>query len=350
MFVKYPKVKRLGDEDTDGILLGTVHVQEKIDGANASIWLDGDVLRCGSRTQDVSDKGFNGLVDFVRAHKGIVEYLAANPRHRLYGEWLVRHTIAYNETAYKQFYLFDILVEPEMYDVLLDGTEEQEAERLMMRQCKWLTTPEVYTVAAQYGIAAPELFGTFVDPMPDVLQPFVGKTVLGQKGEGICLKNPEFINKWGDRCVAKIVTQEFKEDNAITFGGNNKHSETYNEMYCVNEYMTLSRVRKIMDKLQPLIDTRLGREQTARIIQTAYHDMFVEEMWNIGKKFQEINFRHLEKLATRKAAKIYHDILDNHISVAYGSNDSSDAGASSLGQDNEGEGAPGVGAGEVEAN
>lgn len=295
MFIEYPKIKRLGDEETDGILFGTVYVEEKIDGANVSIWIDEDGVHCGSRTQEVTDKGFNGFVDYVKAHDGIQKLLALNSDSRLFGEWLVRHTIAYNETVYKQFYLFDIM--------LPDGS--------------FLPREKVRQAGEVYGISMPEQFAVLENPMPDDIQKFVGQSCLGPKGEGVVLKNPGFINKFGEAKYAKVVTQEFKEDNAIVFGGNNKHSETYNEMYCVNKYMTMERIQKIMHKLQPLYDKRLSREQTGRVIQTAYHDMFTEEMWEIAKKFNSINFRHLEKLATRKAAKIFHDLLDGHVSVAY---------------------------------
>src|SRR3990167_6545753 len=296
-FVAYPKIKRLGEEENDGILLGTVYVQEKIDGANTSIWLQDGKISCGSRTQDLtaSEKGFNGFVEYARSHKGIFDLFKDHPTWRLYGEWLVRHTIAYNETVYNHFYLFDVVAD--------DG--------------RMLGTEAVNKVADFYCLRKPELFATLEYPTQEAIQEFVGKTTLGDKGEGVVLKNPSYINKFGDPSYAKIVTQEFKEDNALVFGGNNKHSETYTEQYCVNEYMTMVRVKKIMDKIQPLVDRRLGREHTARVIMTAYHDMFTEEIWGIAKKFETINFRQLSRLATRKAAKFYHDILDGHESVAY---------------------------------
>lgn len=325
MFIKYPKVKRLGHEDTDGILFGKVVVEEKIDGANASIWIEDGVIKCGSRTRILKD-GFNGFVDFVQNSKEIKDFLEKNPQFRLYGEWLVRHTIAYDEIAYRQFYLFDVLVQAEEInepDVSRETSEmkkkeaEEHRSRDIVRQCQWLTPNEVRDVAEKCGLRVPEVFAEVENPTPDDLQQYAGMTVLGQKGEGIVLKNAGFVNKWGDRVCAKIVTQEFKEDNGIVFGGNNKHSETYVEMKMVNEFMTLARIQKIMNKLQPHIEERLDKEHTARIIQTAYRDMFEEELWDFVKKNKQIDFGHLQKLACKKAAKIYHDILTNHISVAY---------------------------------
>ncbi len=295
-FIEYKKIKRLGHEETDGILDTEVHVQEKIDGANVSLWMEDGEMKMASRTR-VLTEGFNGFCEYVMAHKGIERLIVAYPNYRLYGEWLVRHTVAYDETAYKQFYLFDIMD--------ADG--------------KMLETWKVNELADACGINRPKYFG-FMKTTQEELEKLVGQSDLGKEGEGVVIKNPTFINKFGDWQYAKIVSQKFKEDNAIVFGGNNKHSDTYNEMYVVNKYMTLERIQKIMAKIQPLEEKRLDKEHTGRIIQTAYHDLFVEEMWEIAKKFGKMDFKTLESLCVRKARKIYHDILDGHMSVAYTGN------------------------------
>lgn len=297
MHVIYPKIHRLGSEENDGILIGTVTIQEKVDGANTSIWKEiGDKpIHCGSRTQDVSEKGFNGFCEYVGIHRGINDFLTDHPNKRLFGEWLVRHTIDYNETSYKQFYLFDIM---------------DEGGSLMCQDF-------VEDCSKRYSIKMVEKFAVLENPTEEDILRFVGKTVLGNKGEGVVIKNEGFINKFGNKVYAKIVTQEFKEDSALVFGGNNKHSDTYWEMYVVNKFITLGRVQKVMNKLQPIIDKRLDMEHTARIINTVYHDMITEEIWDIQKSVPKIDFKALKKLSIRKAAKIYHDILNNHISVAY---------------------------------
>ena len=100
------------------------------------------------------------------------------------------------------------------------------------------------------------------------------------------------------------------------FGGNNKHSETYWEMYIVNKYCTKARVDKIMNKLQPEIDKRLHKEHTSRVASSCYHDMLTEHVWEISKKAQKIDFNQLKRLSSRKFIQIYHDILDDNLSIA----------------------------------
>jgi len=64
-FLKYPKIHRLGKSETEGILDGQCYIQEKIDGANTSIWMDEDgTIHCGSRNNDLT---YNKVVDMWRA-------------------------------------------------------------------------------------------------------------------------------------------------------------------------------------------------------------------------------------------------------------------------------------------
>jgi len=299
MFKKYPKIYRLGHEDTDGILIGKCYIQEKIDGANVSIWVEDGEIQCGSRNRHLIDDNFNGFVTYVKEHKGIQQLMKDHPEYRLYLEWLVRHTVSYDETAYKQAYLYDIFIDDDRLELY-----------------------EVEKISIEYDIKFPQIFDILETPTIEQLNTYVGLSSLAPKGEGIVIKNFDFINKFGNHQYAKIVRESFKEDNAIVFGGNNKHSDTYKEMWCVNKFVTLGRVKKIMEKLQPEINKRLDKEHTSRIINTVYHDILTEEIWTIQKKFQEINFKNLSRLIMRKSAQVYHDILNNNISIADEKNNS----------------------------
>lgn len=142
---------------------------------------------------------------------------------------MVRHTIGYNESSYNQFYLFEIDTPEGVMDI-----------------------HEMYQIAHDYRITTVHFVGTLTNPAPEDVQEFVGKSMLGDKGEGVVIKNLLFRNSFGDPCHAKIVTESFKEDNGILFGGNNKHSESYEEMYIVNKYITLERIKKIIQKLESM--------------------------------------------------------------------------------------------------
>ena len=167
-----------------------------------------------------------------------------------------------------------------------------------------------------FNLETPQIFGEFENPDHEQLMKHVGETNLGEEGEGVVIKNLEHRDKWGNHCHAKIVTEKFKENSGIVFGGNNKHSDTYWEMYIVNKYMTLSRVQKMMHKIQPEIDKSLDFEHIPRVTSQAYHDMLTEEIWEISKKVQTVDFKVLKRVAMKKAVQIYKDIINNTISIA----------------------------------
>lgn len=296
MFQKYNKIHRLGAEETEGILDGLCYIQEKVDGANVQIWMEDGFIRCGSRSKQITE-GFNGFIDYVMTNEPIKKLLTDRPEFRLYGEWLVRHTIHYKETSYKKFYLFDITMKD-------------------MPDAPFLRQSEVAHIAEQYSIPHPQIFAEIDHPTIEQINEFVGKSSLGEVGEGVVIKRTNFVDKFGEKRHAKVVSQQFKEDNGIVFGGNNKHSDTYEEMYIVNKYMTLERVKKVMHKLQPMIDKKLDMEHTARVINTAYHDMLTEEIWAIQKDSSKIDLKALARLSQRKAAQIYKDLLSGEVSVA----------------------------------
>lgn len=294
-FRHYGKIHRLGREEVEGILVGKVAVQEKVDGANTSIWVgeDGKIHK-GSRNNDVTGGTFNGFCEYVDNHDGINKLLKLNPNFRLYGEWLVKHTVSYKETAYKKFYLFDIY--------------HNDAH-------EWFDLEHVKEVASDFGIDAVPFHGYFENPTIEQLTAFVGKTEFGDRGEGIVIKNLDFVNSFGDMCYAKIVTESFKEDNGVAFGGNNKHSDTYNEMYVVNKYMTLARVKKVMDKIQPQVNEKLDMKHIPRIIATCYHDMLTEEIWDIQGRIHKIDFITLKRISDKKAKQVFVDIINDDVSV-----------------------------------
>lgn len=303
-FKKYPSIHRLGKEETDGILLQAVTVQEKIDGANISIWLgdDGEV-HCGSRTRELpADESFNGFTQYVSDNPAIKQFLQQHPAFRLYGEWLVKHTVTYPETAYRKIYLFDIFDEEHNY---------------------YYEQSEVQKLARDLGLEFPHIFIDTQKVTEEQIKEFVGTSMIDNatRGEGVVIKSLAFKNKWGDQVYAKLVHEQFKEANSIVFGGNNKHSDSYHEMYIVNKYCTLGRVQKIIHKMQPEIDHRLDMRETPQVAGRCLHDMITEEAWEIFNRGWVINTKKLKNLAMRKYIQIYHDILNNSISVADGGND-----------------------------
>lgn len=69
-------------------------------------------------------------------HAGIVDLLRKCPHYRLFGEWLVKHSIPYPQECYQKFY---------MYDILDESTGE------------WVPPMDVISVAKLHNIPFPEI-------------------------------------------------------------------------------------------------------------------------------------------------------------------------------------------------
>lgn len=287
-FIKYPKIHRLGKEETDGILDGTCVIQEKVDGANTSIWMSDGELQCGSRNRHLIDDDFNGFVSYARVHEGIKSLLDEHPDYRLYGEWLVKHTISYNELSYRKFYLFDIMDS--------DGN--------------WVDSSQVRRLADWFNIDRPVVFDAITNPTADYLKRYVGESAIGPKGEGIVIRNEEFTNRFGDRCLAKMVIDSFREEASVAFGGNDKHAEAYWELYVMNKYVTGPRVNKICNKLQPMVNERLDMKHIPRVNEMVWHDILQEEIYEISKKVVSLDFKRCKNLCAKKTKMIYVEILE----------------------------------------
>lgn len=292
-YKSYPKIHSLHKEEVEGILDNEAVIQVKVDGANAVVFLQDGVVRCGSRTRMLPlDESFRGLQEYINSKPHIKTFLEANPDVIMYGEWLVKHSINYTQDHYNKFYLFDVL----------DG------------DVYW-PQGDVDELAKLVGVEYPVVYGQGKFTAEE-LDAFVEKEWLGHKNEGVVIKPLDFVNKFGDRVYAKRVSQAFKEQNAIVFGGNDKHSDAYWEQYVTNKYCTIATLEKNLNKLAPTIDGSLDKKHTPLIAGTCVHDTWTENAWEIFKKVPALDLKKLNNLMMRKYIQLFHDKLDNSYSVA----------------------------------
>lgn len=294
LYKSYPKIASLDKEEVENILDGEVTVQVKIDGANSVVYLKDGVVRCGSRTRELPlEEDFRGLQKYIASKPKILKYLEEFPYLILYGEWLVKHSINYTQDHYNQWYLFDVLD---------------------TRENKYWKQPAVENLARVFEVPYPIIYGEGRFTLEQI-DDFVNQEWLGTKNEGVVIKPHDFVNKFGDRPYAKRVSQQFKEKNAIVFGGNNKRSETYWEMYVVNKYCTIATLEKNLNKLAPEIG-RVSKKDTPRVAGTCVHDTWTENAWEIFRKVPALDFKKTNNLMTRKYVQLFHDKLDESFSVA----------------------------------
>lgn len=292
-YKSYPKIHALHKEEVENILDYEVVVQVKVDGANTVVYLSDGVVRCGTRNRELPlDEPFRGLQEYIASKPKIKEYLEAHPDLILYGEWLVKHSVNYTQDHYNKWYLFDVL----------EG--EEYWEQSYVEELAKLLEVEYPIVYGEGKFTVEELDG------------FVEQEWLGHRNEGVVIKPLDYTNQWGDKPYAKRVSQAFKEQNAIVFGGNDKHSDAYWEQYVTNKYCTIATLEKNLNKLAPEIGERLDKKHTPQVAGTCVHDTWVENAWEIFKKVPKLDFKKTQNLMMRKYVQLYHDKLDNSFSVA----------------------------------
>lgn len=221
---KYMDVVRHGKSGTYLTIEGSPYiiVQEKLDGANASFKREGDQILCFSRNTQLDEsntlRGFSVWVHKTFKPEDLVEGSI------YFGEWLVRHKLDYGENENK-FYLFDI------YDT--------ETER-------YISFDLVKHQAEKLGISTVPVFYEGQFQSLEHIQSFVGKSMLGEIGEGVVVKNVAYENKYGNQQFTKIVSDQFAEVAKVK-KQTVKTDDPLTEF--INSTVNKARVSKIIHKL-----------------------------------------------------------------------------------------------------
>lgn len=294
-FVKYMHIERFGNDEVQGIELGNCYVFPKLDGTNASVWIDrAGSIQAGSRNRHLSIDADNaGFFAFAANDEKLRDYLSAYPHHRLYGEWLVPHSLkTYREEAWRRFYVFDV----------------HDGER-------YLPYDEYAATLDSFGLdyLAPSCViknGTYENFLRELEKNvFLIKDGAGV-GEGIVLKNYEFKNRFGNVVWAKMVTTAFKEQNSKVFGPSLLKGAQMVEQEIVDKYVTRHLVDKVVAKISSECEG-WNSKYIPRLLQTVFHDLVTEETWAAIKEFKNptINFKTLGTLCTLKIKELKPEIF-----------------------------------------
>lgn len=289
-FVKYTHVERLGTTETHGIMEGKCWVFPKLDGTNASLWLCKDgTLQAGSRNRHLKlDDDNAGFYEAMVQNNAVNSFLQSNPTMRLFGEWLVPHSLrTYNPNAWRQFYVFDVYDGDRVlsYDEYQPLLEEHGVEYV----------PPIFMVERP---TEERLFNALEQ------NNFLIKDGEGS-GEGVVIKNYEFTNRFGRLAYAKIVTAEFKAKHTKAMGVRQIKEKSQIEDAIAAEYVTKSLVDKAYAKIENECGG-FGSKDIPRLLHTVYYDVVREEIWNIVRKHKNpiLNFGALQR-AVFGHTKIY---------------------------------------------
>jgi len=261
---KYQHVERLGGAEIEGILDGDVIVQNKLDGANLSV----TKRIIGTRNNIISidgipDKGFQGAIEYVLAHDGIRRLFESCPDWILRGEWAIRHTIHYPAETTHNFYVFDVQLPDDSY-----------------------VHPDDYIPFLEHhGIRYIKVLARLTNPSLDQLVELSkGPDEFGaSQKEGIVMKNYAYVNKFGRKTWAKIVNEDFKVQNKLTFQVTKNDPVELHFAALATEQFVYKTINKIA-----MGDEAGGRVLTIRdmleVLGRVWHDLFQEELWDFIRK------------------------------------------------------------------
>lgn len=290
-YKKYQHIERFDTDEVKGIELGVCVVMPKIDGTNGVVWFDNGIVKAGSRNRELSLENDNGgFYNQIVKDNRFVEYFKKYPNHRLYGEFLIPHTIrTYRDTAWRKFYIFDVTVDE------INGSDSMT----------YLPYDEYKSGLDEFGLdyimpLAVIKNGSYEDFI-NILNKndFLIKDGMGI-GEGIVIKNYSFKNDYGRTTWAKIVASEFKEKHYKTMGAPVIEKRMV-ENDIVDKFLTSAFIEKEYQKIV-LEQGGWNSKLIPMLLNKVFYEFVVEETWHFIKdnKMPTVNFKTLNYLVIDK--------------------------------------------------
>jgi hypothetical protein len=299
VFRRYIDVENLGRSDVEGILDGEVSLFPKIDGMNAQMWYDGEIVRCGTRNKEVfeiDDKDARGLWKESRDNK-YMAYFLRFPHHRLYGEWLVKNEIWYKDCHFNQFYVFDVYDEDahKFLDYNQYKFDIDLAEIKYLPLIVNLNNTKKEVIAA---IAGGKMAAYLMSYENDV-------------GEGVVIKNYKFKNKYGFVVWAKYVNDKPTKFYKTTYNASNNQQkplafEDKFEERVVKKFLDEKAVQKRVTALITQAQTVWKTEMIPQLLNLCWYDFISEEIFEVIDYFKEpvIDFRALRRAVAQRIKEI----------------------------------------------
>ena len=297
-FTKYMHIERYPSSEVDSINHGKVYIFPKLDGTNASLWVepgeDGKMhLKGGSRNNVLTKEWDNqGFYTYALAQTQYLEYLRKHPMHIIYGEFLVKHTIKdYDVHAWGKLYVFDVL-------------DTETGKYLPYEEYRDLLTPY------GFNIIPPLAVGHNLPLRDEDIKNYLQNNhylMIDDEhiGEGIVIKNYDYVNPYGRTIWGKVVNPTFKQNSKAKYkGGDAKTIEDVIIEKLLTEDAINHEVLKFKDEYG-----EIKGETYSKMLGLVWYGWMQDNWWNIirlaGKS--DLNFAKLHKKVI-DVIKLYYPI------------------------------------------
>lgn len=263
-FRKYSDIERVTNPEVEEIKnypTETIYVEEKVDGANGSVWWDKnlDKVIFASRNKTFEDSGagnFQKPVDFI---KHIVEDgKKLNPNYIYYFEHMIKHTIKYDTSKTPDALGIDIY--SKQNERYLDYEEKK-------KEFESVGIPMVHLIKK---CKITEIDIESEDIIPD-------SVYYSGKAEGIVIKNYNHVNKYGRPLFAKIVGDHFKEMHKPKDRSSKEYQDLRESSLLLEKYATEARIRKQLHRLVNEENKKLDRSLMKYLPVYVIADILKEE-------------------------------------------------------------------------
>lgn len=280
-FNKYQHIENYPSYKLNGITRGTVYIFTKLDGACGSVWYDNGNINCASRNNVLDNKNNNhGFYQYIKQNNEIKSFFEKYPNMILYGEWLIQHKEKYNPDAMTKFYVFDV--------VSIDENNKK----------KYICFEEYSKILDEFKIPYIPLIAEIKNPTDEKIMYYLKNATFlkenpNETGEGIVIKNYDYVNSNGKIIWGKVINEEFK----IKKKSKNE-KEDFDKQF-VDKYMT----EHFFDKERIKYNNEKKNDNNEDLINYIFNKIIEEEIINYIMALPKkpiINFQKIKSLICKK--------------------------------------------------
>jgi len=304
-FKKYPDIKRLGDDDNRELLMygeDTLVIEEKVDGGNGSFWIEEDgIIHFGSRNRDLTiendDKAFARQQIQLKEHLENLKKkkIKLNPDYIYYFEWMAKHTITYTSAPF--VIGLDIRMKRAMnvddFGFFLGrDARSHEFDRLKLENVPLIWRGKVSKLKKL-----------------NIRELIQKSKYYDGCAEGIVIKNYCRKSRAGNhQLYAKLVRDEFKEDNKAVFGS--VRQTTSDTKKIIEEFITDARIKKAVLKFVKEESMPLNLKLMQKVPTYVIKDVLKEEFSMIYDKYKFIDFKEMKKIVPSMCLRIISEMME----------------------------------------